>query len=278
MIAVLFLWGCVASSTPVEATITQTISSGQTVTNTPELIRKSYPTLSNDIANKKLQELLINNANCRLPCWWGITPRKTTWEEARTFLATFTQIIGEPILLPDGSIYITAQLPIQKELGTLDHTYKIKNNIVVGVDAYVFDWSPFLYLSNVLNEYGSPDGIFITTYRYDENGRRPYIVYVIYENFGVLLMYSGGNVENVGDKVQNCFENLYSPFVYIWSVDDEPLTVNQVKDKYFSSESMPYPISLEQATGMSINTFYETFKKPSSANCLVTPAELWPEP
>lgn len=279
MIPVLFLSGCVAPPIPRNATAAQTTpNTERAATTIPEQTRKPYPTLSSDVANEKLRELLINNSNCRLPCWWGITPGKTTWNEALLFLNPLIKRIGEPTVAPSGLTRVTFQLPVQKELGTLDQTYYVRNNTVVGINAYVFDWSPFLYLSNILTEYGPPDGVFITTYRYDENGRRPYIVYVIYEKLGMLLLYSGGEPKNLADNVENCFDNLYAPFVFIWSVEDEPLSESQIKDRYFSSEGMPYPISLEKSAGMSVNTFYAKFKKPSDANCLVTSAELWPEP
>ena len=46
------------------------------------------PTISstNVEGQKLVQELLENNGGCKLPCWWGFTPGKTTWVEARQIL------------------------------------------------------------------------------------------------------------------------------------------------------------------------------------------------
>ncbi len=41
-------------------------------------IKPSVTTLPTGEAQKMVQELLENNAGCRLPCWWGIVPGKTT--------------------------------------------------------------------------------------------------------------------------------------------------------------------------------------------------------
>lgn len=250
-------------------------------TNTPFILTETpLPTLNPEDAYTQLQDLLKNNANCRLPCWWGITPGKTSWQDASRFLKTFSNVKSENelgVTSPNNDyVYYYAYFQVPREFGTLNHSYVVKDNLVIKIYAYVFDWSPFLYLSNVLTEYGPPDGIFITTYRNELNGMRPYLIYLVYEKLGILLEYSGGDAKNIGDTVQNCFEELDSPFVYIWSTD-EPLTAKEALDKYFR-QPMAYPVAIEKAAGMDINTFYEKFKNPSSANCVVTPAELWTEP
>ncbi len=244
--------------------------------NTPLPIISSFHTLSPEDAYLQLKKVLENNIDCRLPCWWGIVPGKTPWKEAEEKLVAFNNI-GSPRGSAD-LFFISVHLPVPKEMGTLNHSYKIKEGIVVGINAYVYDLSPFLHLSNVLTEYGSPDEVFLKTFRSEENGTHPYQVDLFYEELGVLLEYSGGDIKNVEDTLQNCFADLDSPFVYIWSAEDEPITSKEAIDKYLILQPMPYPISLEKATGMNVNTFYETFKNPGTVNCLVTPAELWPEP
>lgn len=266
------------STNIVSLTATNTLVAGvPTSINTSLPLIASFHTLSPDDAYARLQNVLKNNADCRLPCWWGITPGKTTWKEAEAYLGVFNDLGNVRGGVNEFSS-VSVHLPLLKEEFTLNHTYYIKNNIVVGVGAYVYDWSPFLYLSNILTEYGPPDGVFLTTFRYELNGMRPYQVNLVYEKLGILLSYSGGDAKNIGDTVQNCFEDLDSPFVFIWFAEDEPLTSQEAINKYLKLQSMPYPISLEEAAGMDMNTFYETFKDPNSTNCLVTPAELWPEP
>lgn len=243
------------------------ISSSSGTTGTP------ISTFSPTEASSRLQDLLKTNAGCRLPCWWGITPGKTTWDEAEEYLKTFTALSTT-----QGSnelFAINAYLPLSKEKGTLSHTYYIKNNIVIGIDAFVYDWMPLLYLSNFLTEYGPPDEAFVRTFRYDENGSQPYQIDLFYGKLGVLLEYSGGTPNTVGEKIQNCFDNLYSPFIYIWS-SDTPMTSREAIDALLNTQSMPYPIPLDEATGMDVITFYEAFKSPNSTTCLETPAELWP--
>jgi hypothetical protein len=47
------------------------------------------PTLAGEYAKSKVAYLLETNGNCSLPCWWGITPGRTTWSEAEHYMATF---------------------------------------------------------------------------------------------------------------------------------------------------------------------------------------------
>lgn len=261
-------------SSLVYPTITSTLETGiPTRINTPPPLIESFHTLSPDDAYIQLQDVLKNNANCLLPCWWGISPGKTTWKDARSFLSKFNNLGSDK-----GSnelFFVSVHLPLPEEKGTLSHTYKIKNDVVIGINAYVYDWSPFLYLSNILTEYGPPDEILLKTFRNAETGSQPFQVDLFYAKLGILLEYSGGNLNTVGDNLQNCFDNLYSPFIFIWSVD-EPITVDEAIDKYLIQQPMPYPVPLDKATSMNIFTFYEIYKNPDNTSCLETPLELWP--
>jgi len=35
---------------------------------------------------------------------------------------------------------------------------------------------------------------------------------------------------------------------------------------------------LEEATGMTVETFYETYRDPANDPCIETPRDLWPDP
>lgn len=283
LICFLLAGGCSTTHPPAGTTATQStdsvvskttptiVVSVLTSTSMPlPLTETPLPTLPSDDAYIRLQELVENNAGCRLPCWWGITPGKTSWQDASHFLGSFTTIYRD-----ENSSYAYVYLPLPPDKGTLNHTYVVKGSTVVEIYAYVYDWSPFLYLSNFLTNYGPPDEVFLRTFRLDENGSQPYQIDLFYANLGMLLEYSGGNPNTIGDKIQNCFDDLYSPFIYIWT-SDTPMTSAEAIDKYLDTENMPYPLPLDEATEMDVVTFYETFKKTDNTTCLETPSDLWP--
>ena len=134
-------------------------------TTTP-LADKLVPTTPPDKAYVQLQDILKSNAGCRLPCWWGITPGKTSWKDASHFLDAFTTIDQDEMNQKNpvrDYAYVYIRLPLLPEQGTLVHDYIVKDNTVIEISAFVYDWSPFLYLNNVLTEYGLPDEIFVRT-------------------------------------------------------------------------------------------------------------------
>jgi hypothetical protein len=270
-----------ASPTKTATAIPPTVINAPTVTNTPSPtatsippIETPLPTLSPVKAYARYQELLKTNDGCRLPCWWGITPGKTSWDNAQKFLQTFTwtEVQGP---FNDGSFTGYVHLPLPQEKGTLDHTYSIKNGIVNRIEAYNFDWATSLDFVSFLNSYGAPDEVFIRTYQNDLNESRPYLIDLFYTKLGILMEYSGGRAINVGKKIRNCFDNVDSPFIYLWSPDDK-MTSSEAISAFLDTTNLPYPIPLYDATGMSVDSFYKKFRNPDKNNCLETPLALWP--
>jgi hypothetical protein len=71
-----------------------------TLTSEPTLTWTPLPTLSPGEADVLVMDLLENNAGCQLPCWWGIWPGETTWDEAKYYLETFASKIYAGVALP----------------------------------------------------------------------------------------------------------------------------------------------------------------------------------
>ena len=78
----------IPSTTPIP-TCTSTVLPTSTATSspspTPTLIptETPWPALRGEEAQHRAEELIRNNANCTLPCWWGIVPGKTSWSGRR---------------------------------------------------------------------------------------------------------------------------------------------------------------------------------------------------
>jgi uncharacterized cupin superfamily protein len=232
------------------------------------------PTLTENEAKRLVRELLEDNAGCRLPCWWGITPGKTTWAEARHFLEGFALYIHE------GEIGAGVQIPLPapySDAQYMDHEYSVKNGIVDSISIFNFNLAPNYYLPKFLETYGEPSEIWIRTDRQSEMGLHPFLVDLFYQDKGILIEYSTGHPLNeVGGKLQNCrLTEMDSPFIYLWS-PEEQISFDEAKRKFLDTRWLPEPKPLLAATGMDIKTFYETFKNPSTDACLETPKNLWP--
>ena len=102
-----------------------TATSQPTKTATPT----KYPTLdSQGRLNFVLQELKTNGG-CQLPCWWGITPGKTTWSE---MVDTFVkQGIG---FYQEGQPDLAAVTADNYRLDAIDVTFQKKDDFVQSID------------------------------------------------------------------------------------------------------------------------------------------------
>lgn len=278
------LMGCSESEiqSPTLAPITFTLTPTSTLaptstvapTSTPPSTSTLAPTLSIDHAHSYYLTLLETNSECRLPCWWGITPGETSWQDAQDYLETFTTILG--VVDPSKEVSVTAiHIPLPKEQGTLTHTYYIKDEIVFGIDAFNFDWAAPLYLSNLLENYGPPDEVYFRVfYPGFQEEKFSFLIDLYYEE-GILMEYSGGDESAPIDGIhKNCYTDIYSPFLYLWA-PDEQMTAQEAIDTFLDNSNFPYPIPLETATGTNITTFYTEFRDANKVKCLETNQELW---
>lgn len=256
---------------PTEVSPTVTISSSPTQLPS-QVFHTPLPTLTNDRAKELVRELLENNAGCRLPCWWGITPGKTTWVDARHFLESFALYIGET-----GGVRIPLPDPYS-DATYLEHGYFINNGIVEYIHIFNFNLAPNYYLPKFLELYGQPDEIYVRTFAKAEMGIQNYTVDLFYQNLGILIEYSTGEpLKDIDGKLQNCLiKDMDSPFMFLWSPEELGLTFQDAKQKFLDTSNLPEPRPLLEATGMVVKTFYETFKNPDTNACLETPINLWP--
>jgi hypothetical protein len=266
LLGALLLGACVPVIAPAPTlipTTTKTLESSQTA------IPKG--TLTPKEAQKMVQGLLENNGGCMLPCWWGITPGKTTWAEARKFLESFSIYVGET-----GGVQVPLPAPYSNAT-YMDHGYSIKNGIVEYIDIYNFNLAPNYYLPKFLETYGRPSEIWMRTFAQEEMGIQNFMVDIFYRDRGILIEYSTGEpLKEIDSKLENCFiKNMDSPFIYLWSPETQDLTFQNAK-KFIDTTNLPEPKTLFEATGMDIKTFYETFKNPDTDVCLETPKNLWP--
>lgn len=234
------------------------------------------PTLSLGDAQNLVADLLTNNAGCRLPCWWGFVPGQTSWIDVHQFLSQL-----------DSNIFVTGrsenlrfanvQIPTPKSVDYATELYQdftIRDGIIESIKVYNYDLAPAYYLPAFLKAYGQPTGVWIRTFREKERNSQPFLLEVFYENQGILLEYSGGNLIDLGDRLRNCLDGLNSPFIYLWA-PEQKMTFEEAIDRFLPTEDLPQPLPLEEATSTDVSTLYETIRD-SGTVCIETPKELWP--
>jgi hypothetical protein len=257
-----------ATSFPIK-TITPTPLTPPTLT--------ALPTLSATESVAQVMDLLKSNSGCRLPCWWGITPGVTTWNETLQFLSSFTYFLGFSY---DSKEYQIAEFRIPSPLeGSITHWYLIRGGIIDEIGVYNYDLAPSYYFHEFLNNYGQPSEIWLRTYQLESRGSQPFLIELFYPDQGIMVEYSGGKMETVGNILRNCLNGtgFNFPSIYLWS-PDKKMSFEEAAKEFLDLKTLPAPQPLLEATGMSVQTFYQTFKDPDTTTCLETPANLWPLP
>lgn len=277
------MMSCVPSNnTPLVELTPSRLVSTPTATSEPVAAKDFIPTTSSARTNsqKLVQQLLENNGGCRLPCWWGITPGKTTWTEAYQILEKVSRSIGGHESGESFYVSVHALLPYPYDFAPyMEQLYSVKNGVVDYICVDNFDLAPKYNLHNFLETYGQPTEVWIRTYSKYEIQVHPFFVYLFYQDKGILVEYNTGDpLKEIDGKLQNCLvKGMDSPFIHLWSPETQNLSFQDAR-QFIDLKTVPEPEPrpLLEAAGMDIKTFYETFKNPDTNACLETPRELWP--
>ena len=248
------------TSTPVPTTTPTPLS---TFTLTP------LPTLSPDETKAEVQRLYETNNGCLLPCWWGITLGLTDWGDAKHFLAPMSfKITERPSQNPDyiGYVFIEVYL----EVGQGPHFYVTYNNRVIEMEGYI-EMTPLFDPTTILATYGPPSEVRVEGDEYLD-------IFLFYPEQGFLLEYQtrNGNTEWINGVARGCIRPNGVTYIVVWS-PAETFTFSERLQQTTQFRADPAPgLPLEEATGMTIDTFYQTFRNAEPPLCLETPNSLWP--
>lgn len=269
------------SATPVPvASATRTGTPPSTSTPSTSPTWTPLPTLSAPEAEALVRELFRTNRGCLLPCWWGITPGITPWEEARSFLGQFAQISGGVSPIEKSLLVEFAQIPVPADIFPipLQQVYLIREGVVESMEIYPGNAGDTL--SHFLSTYGPPEEIWISTYSTEyPPGVLPFMVNLFYPEQGILAGYGPERSYFAGKYVRGCQMEAPASKFGLWSPSQE-MTYAEAAE-YFRFHSVGDPgilyLPIEEAAGMDVKSFYETYKEPGSRKCLETPRGLWPE-
>ncbi len=288
-------------------TETPAVTVAPTLTQQPTII----PTLSIEIANARLLELLADNGGCQLPCLWGITPGKSTYDEARAILEPLASISNVPVGFNSkgGSIY-----PVYSEgdlmlfaVAGVDATSVSNTQIVTEIyfraneaqkiksgnnndvsfpdifDSTLFGKQVYPYtLSQVLSNQGMPTSVLISTDAGPDRGKNvpAFYVVLVYPDTGLFIVYSTYKT-SVGKNIRGCPANAHIELELFPSGEGDKfpefLSQTDWANVWPIIPDDPVWKPLEETTSMTMEQFYETFRQPTD-RCIETPTKLWPTP
>jgi hypothetical protein len=242
------------------ATVPPTETPVTTYTPTATATRKPQPTFTSKEAEEMVKDLIATNGGCLLPCWWGITPGVTTWEETRSFLEPFATRI---LTLRENLYGVTIDnLPESISDGGVGATIGVKDDIVQTIRTDVF-----YPLPQVLQIYGQPDEVRVYVDPWSIDALAPFVIALYYEKLGFLATYSGKTSK--GEVIKICPSLIGEPQTiwYLWSPD---LTVSFDKAGrqallFVSPSEKPFH-RLEETTNIDDKVFFEKYRDPQNTS------------
>lgn len=164
-------------------------------TQTPAETATPFPILSPEEREKLIAELIRTNGDCSTPCFWGISPYISDYNNSVLFLKS----LGHKGLekTEDSTRYYNVSYSFKDETSVINIVLHGKNDKVEGIEAIVeglnnenissLDWSA-LRPDMIIKSYGTPSNIFVG-FREGPDGRISYKLLFSYDVSKLSIMY-----------------------------------------------------------------------------------------
>ena len=234
----------------------------------------------------EVRYLFDENGGCSLPCWWGIEPGKTTWEEALAILSPLAMEIFPPWPLGGNSPSLASRIaydiliPVSPDIYPvrLDHRYVVQDDVVQKIELEMGKVARY-QLSKILNDLGQPYDVWISTYSMALEGSLPFSAMLYYPQQAVLVHFAS-EAEVEGDFVVGCPQDAPAFNLVLWRVEKQYKSFDAVVNDTLwlgSFNDWNYQ-RLENVTDIDPASFFETFKVAGNTTCIKSKAEHWPSP
>lgn len=233
------------------------------------------PALQVGEAQQLAEKLLKSNANCPLPCWWGIVPGKTSWTVAQSFLYQFDQEIYFRMLGRNEPFVAEVLIPVPKEifsLGRLNHFYRVKDGKVQLIDLFPGKISTYS-LSEMFILYHKPEEIWVRTAPDSPSGYIDFEVVLFYPSVGIIASYNQ-EAQKDAERIQVCLPPKFATRLVLWApmADDDFQSI--IQGTFFANAVDEYR-PLQEVTQVTRDGFFEELSKPDAMLCLDTPIDRW---
>lgn|GEM_PF-2813838 len=232
-----------------------------------------YPTLIPSDVTRFIDKLASTDQICLFPCWGGILPGETNWNDIQAFLESFAKVRKHSPSSPRGyAVDIPLSDSYPNDLLLLS-IFLEENDIV----KYIVGWRYNLSIAQLLKTYGEPEEVYL------------YILGVLpsdtVEEFRLLVSYKtkGFFIVYIGDtqnqpSLDICLSHINAgPYFWLWNPKDNDAMntiVNGGSAYYFYGDWSKFQ-EISIATSNSFNTewFYKTYSDLENINtCLQVPS------
>jgi len=233
----------------------------------------SLPTLPPEESQEMILSLLSNNDGCELPCWWGILPGETSWDEAYQFLSTIaTRIVDVGNIDSEGkpdknsNTYVVYIKIPGKDL-EVPSGYVITDGIVNTINVSPNGTEIGYQLHQILDRYGTPEEVLFWGLSETSEGFPWFFLILLYPDRGTLAIYEG-KADITENQLRVCPQGI-GPKLSLWSPTN--ITLSEMKQSFWDAKSRGQLKHLEEVTGMNLGSFHDLMKNPGS--CFISSIE-----
>jgi hypothetical protein len=257
---------------------------------TPTQTLTPAPTLTKAQSENYLFKLLKDNAGCKLPCWWGIIPGVTAWEDTRKLIEYMGARTGNDPL-GNGQIYHgTGGFDWSTPFTVNNIDFFEEKGVVEGFavsGAANMDWKFFRTLwksyspEQVITKYGKPTRIRMSVFVYGETGFISSRLTLIYDEGQFSMEYETQALEvDVQGKPMFRVCPSWEDITWVPKLNLHILSPDSTMNldeyvKLIAGYDISRGKSIEEAVGISIEEFYQRFFPGHGPACFETPQEMW---
>jgi hypothetical protein len=233
-----------------------------------------FPTRSYADAREELSYMLQTNGNCALPCFWGIQPDQTRYEE---LYGVIDRLGGSRFetLQANGHLRVASNFRFEERSGIIvEFGTDLQDNVVKDLKVILLnlldtgitpeDWSAY-NMNEILRIYGVPDTAEL--YFSGPNNSLSFGIRLKYERIQTSIKYYGIIAEN--DKYQTQSSVIFCPetigvHIVELHMGEHPFNVG------------PNGVPLSKATGLDEQSFHKLFTENPSACLTLNRAAFYP--
>ena len=263
------------------------------VTLAPTLTPTAQPTLELSELENYIQTLMKADAGCLLPCWWGITPEKTTMLDVNRFLNRLgVTIYSNPYIDELGETIIHSPKIV---IGGITSYYNFdfieRNQKLDGIYAGGQELEPSEYYQSfwsnysppqIIQTYGNPSEVLLRApgmTGIGDTGRTGYSMWLIYDQLGVIIRYDGGVADLPIYHICPTFGDSESAInridIYIQSPEN-PLPLYKSDSILYDEYGTDTVKTIQDATGLSLENFSKLLTQTDEPACFDSPHDIWP--
>ena len=290
------------SETPMpEITMTVKPFSSETATKTvtPQSIPITpIPTIENEMLEEYIYDLMSDNGNCSLPCWWGMSPGKTSAEKVVSFLDHFGVKVYVNNYQDDqgDSVVYSPKFDLERITSDFRIRYIEADNLlrsifVIGMNLDSVESNQDLWNNytpdQILANYGVPTRVFLRApgvTGFGDTGYMGYILWLVYDDLGFIVRYDGNvrdlPIFHICPSLNKGNGQITRINIYMQSPDDarplsesDSILISSETDEYWIGTVKP----IDEAAGISVEEFYQLFMQTEEPTCFDSPHDIWPK-